>query len=94
MKLPALKIRNLESKFPVIQAGMGVRIGNSVLAAATIRFGGYGTIASVGLGDIEKSKTDFANESNRVLAEEIRKARELCGWKKPLGVNIMVALSN
>ena len=94
MKLPSLKIRNLESKFPVIQAGMGVRIGNSVLAAATIRLGGYGTIASVGLGDIEKSKTDFANESNRVLAQEVKKARELCGGKKPLGVNIMIALSN
>ncbi|HBC89070.1 MAG TPA: nitronate monooxygenase [Lentisphaeria bacterium] len=94
MKLPSLKIRNLESRFPVIQAGMGVRIGNSVLSAATIRLGGYGTIASVGLGDIEKSKTDFANESNRVLAEEIRKSRELAGGKKPLGVNIMVALSN
>ncbi len=94
MKLPSLKIRNLESKFPVIQAGMGVRIGNSVLSSATIRLGGYGTIASVGLGDIEKSKTDFANESNRVLSEEIRNARELAGNAKPLGVNIMVALSN
>ncbi len=94
MKLPSLKIRNLESRFPVIQAGMGVRIGNSVLSAAVIRCGGYGTIASVGLGDIEKSKTDFVNESNRVLAEEIIKARGLAGGKKPLGVNIMVALSN
>jgi nitronate monooxygenase len=73
---------------------MGVRVGNATLAATTINLGGYGTIASVGLGDIEKSKTDFVNESNRLLVEEINKARELCGDKKPLGVNVMVALSN
>jgi len=92
--LPSLKIRHLETVYPVIQAGMGVRVGNAMLAASTINLGGYGTIASVGLGDIEKSKTDFVNESNRVLIDEIKKARELADNKKPLGVNIMVALSN
>jgi len=94
MKIPSLKIRNLESRFPVIQAGMGVRVGNAELAAATVKAGGFGTIASVGLGDIEKSKTDFVNESNRFLISEIRKAKELCAGKKPVGVNVMVALSN
>jgi NAD(P)H-dependent flavin oxidoreductase YrpB (nitropropane dioxygenase family) len=94
LKLPSLKIRNIESRFPVIQAGMGVRVGNSVLAGKTALLGGYGTIASVGLGDIEKSKTSFAAESNRVLREEILKARELSEGKGPIGVNIMVALSN
>ncbi len=94
MKLPSLKIRHLESRFPVIQAGMGVRVGNSDLAAATINLGGYGTIASVGLGDIEKSKTDFVDESNKVLVGEIKKARKLAGGKAPLGINVMVALSN
>ena len=94
MKLPKLKIRNLESQFPVIQAGMGVRVGNADLAAETILQGGYGTIASVGLGDIEKSKTDFVEESNRFLVHEIERARELAGNRKPLGVNVMVALSN
>ncbi len=88
-----MKIRDLESRFPVIQAGMGVRVGGALLAATTAKLGGYGTIASVGLGDIEKSKTDFINESNRVLREEIAKARQLC-VKGPIGVNIMVALSN
>ena len=50
MKLPPLKIRNLESKYPVVQAGMGVRVAMARLAAETIRCGGYGTIASVGIG--------------------------------------------
>ena len=94
MKLPRLKIRNLETELPVIQAGMGVRVGNAKLASETILCGGFGMIASVGLGDIEKSKSDFVNESNRVLHEEIIKARELCGGRKPLGINAMVALSN
>ena len=94
MKLPPLKIRNLESRFPVIQAGMGVRVGNATLAAATVNLGGYGTIASVGLGDIEISKTDFVEECSRELQEEIYRTKELCDNKSPLGVNIMVALSN
>lgn len=94
MKLPSLKIRNLESRFPVIQAGMGVRIGSATLAAATIECGGYGTIASVGMGDIEEGKIHFVEVCSDALAEEIRKAKELCGNKKPLGVNVMVALSN
>lgn len=89
-----LRIRNLEARLPIIQAGMGVRIGNSVLAAATARLGGFGTIASVGLGDIEISKTDFVNESNRVLDSEIRKAKEMSCGLGPIGVNAMVALSN
>ena len=62
MKLPSLKIRNLESRYPVIQAGMGVRIGMAELASAVIRNGGYGTIASVGIGDVERGKIRFVEE--------------------------------
>jgi nitronate monooxygenase len=94
MKLPKLKIRNLESRYPIIQAGMGVRVGNSTLAAETANLGGFGTIASVGLGDIEKSKSNFVEESNRELIEEIRKARVLTNGKGPIGINAMVAMSN
>ncbi len=94
MNFQSLKIKGLESRFPIIQAGMGVRVGGALLAATTAKLGGYGTIASVGLGDIEKSRTDFINESNRVLHDEIKKAKELCDGKGPIGVNIMVALSN
>lgn len=94
MKLPSLKIRNLESRFPVIQAGMGVRLGMAKLAAETINLGGYGTIASVGIGDLERGKVRFVDECNENFALEIQKARELSGGKKPLGVNVMVALSN
>ncbi len=94
MKLPSLKIRNLETKYPVIQAGMGVRIGMAELSSAVVNCGGYGTIASVGIGDIERGKFRFVDECNENFALELKKARELCGGKKPLGVNVMVALSN
>ncbi|OQA86721.1 MAG: Nitronate monooxygenase [Lentisphaerae bacterium ADurb.Bin242] len=94
MKLPALKIRNLETKYPVIQAGMGVRIGMAELSSAVVNCGGFGTIASVGIGDVERGKIRFVEECNENFALELKKARELCGGKKPLGVNVMVALSN
>ncbi len=94
MKLPSLKIRNLETKYPVIQAGMGVRIGMAELSSAVVNCGGYGTIASVGIGDIERGKFRFVDECNENFALELKKARELCGGRKPLGVNVMVALSN
>ena len=83
MKLPSLKIGHLETPYPVIQAGMGVRIGSATLAAETIRLGGYGTIASVGMGDIEEGKHHFVDVCSNALADEIRKAKQLAGGKKP-----------
>ena len=94
MKLPPLKIGKLESKYPVIQAGMGVRIGSAALAAETIKCGGFGTIASVGMGDPEVGLHHFVETCNQEFAKEIRKAKELCDNKSPLGINVMVALSN
>ncbi len=94
MKLPELKIRHLMSKYPIIQAGMGVRVGNPALASEIIKLGGFGSIASVGLGDITRSKTNFVYESNKVLIEEIRQVRSSTNGIGPLGINAMVAMSN
>ncbi len=93
MKFKPLKIRNLEAKYPVIQAGMGVRVGNATLAAEVVKCGGYGTIASVGFGRVETSIDKYVDEVCDYLAREIREAKELCNGSHPLGVNIMVALS-
>jgi len=71
---------------------MGVRVSLSSLAAAVANAGGIGTIASVGLGDIEISKTDYKAQSREALANEIRLARTLTD--KPIAVNIMGVLSN
>ncbi|MBL7068559.1 MAG: nitronate monooxygenase [Candidatus Omnitrophica bacterium] len=93
--MPKLKIGKYESRYPVIQAGMGVRVGNAALTAAAIECGGMGVISSVGLGeDFHRSLKDYEIESEKNLSKEIRKARELTGGKGPLGVNIMVVLTN
>lgn len=95
MAIPTLKFGNLSSRYPVIQAGMGVRVGNANLAGATVNCGGMGVISSVGLGeDFERSLKDYESKSEQNLAKEIREARYLTKGKGPLGVNIMVVLSN
>ncbi len=94
MKLPVLKIRNLESRFPVIQAGMGIHIGSAALAAETVNLGGFGTIASVGLGDKENGKYNMGRVNAEALRQEIGLAKRKCDGKKPLGVNIMAVLSD
>lgn len=95
MNIPHLKIRKLESKYPIITAGMGVRIGNAKLAAATMVAGGMGVIASVGLGeDTERALKDYERDSEKNLAKEISDTRKLPGGKGSLGVNIMVVLTN
>jgi len=94
MNLPELKIRNLTAKFPVIQAGMGVLIGNAELAAATIKEGGYGVISTVGLGIAESNIKDYAEHANIQIAKEIQKAKDLLDVNENLGVNIMAATSN
>lgn len=92
MKIPPLEIGDLRVPFPLIQGGMGVRVSLACLAAAVANEGGIGTIASVGLGDIEASKTDFENVSRNALIHEIRRAKALTDG--PVAVNIMGVLSN
>ena len=92
MKIPPLDIGDIHVPFPLIQGGMGVRVSLARLAAAVTNEGGIGTIASVGLGDIEKSKTDFDKVSRDALIDEIRRAKSLTDG--PIAVNIMGVLSN
>lgn len=92
MKVPKLKIGKITADIPIIQGGMGVRVSMSSLASAVSNEGGIGTIASVGLGDEEKSKHDFERESRKALERVIRRTRQLTS--NPFAVNIMVALSN
>lgn len=92
MKIPPLRIGNITVRLPIIQGGMGVRVSMSSLASAVTNEGGIGTIASVGLGDVEKSKQDFERVSREALEQVIRETRQLT--KGPFAVNIMAALSN
>ncbi len=92
MKVPKLQIGNITVNIPIIQGGMGVRVSLSQLAAAVANEGGIGTIASVGLGDVEQSKHDFERVSREALEQVIRRTRQLTNG--PIAVNIMAALSN
>jgi NAD(P)H-dependent flavin oxidoreductase YrpB (nitropropane dioxygenase family) len=92
MKIPQLKIGNLTADIPIIQGAMGVKVSLSSLASAVANEGAIGTIASVGLGDIEASKYAFEPICREALVAEIRKAKSLS--KGHLAVNVMCALSN
>jgi len=92
-RVPSLKIRNLEICPPVIQGGMGVRVSGANLAAAVANTGCAGVIASAGLGFFESLRgADARKLGEEVFREEIRKARRLTSG--PIGVNIMVALTD
>jgi nitronate monooxygenase len=92
MKIPQLRIGPFTVDYPIIQGAMGVRVSLSSLAAAVTNAGAIGTIASVGLGDIEASKYEYERMSREALAEEIRKAKSLTAG--PVAVNVMGVLSN
>jgi len=94
IKIPELKIGNLEARIPIIQGGMGVGISLSGLASAVANEGGIGVIATVGIGMLEKDfYTDFLRAEERALKREIRKARKLSN-NGIIGANIMVALTH
>ncbi len=91
MDLPKLEIGDLTIELPIIQGGMGVGVSKARLAAAVSKGGGLGVIASVGLGNHEISKRTYEATSRQALVDEIRKVKD---QNLPVGVNIMVALSN
>jgi NAD(P)H-dependent flavin oxidoreductase YrpB (nitropropane dioxygenase family) len=91
MKLPALKIGDIEVKIPIIQGGMGVRISKANLAAAVTNAGGLGTISSVGIGPVEgKNMAEYAPLNAAALADNIKLAKKLAHGG-PIAVNMLVA---
>jgi len=92
MHLPKLVIGKLTLDLPIIQGGMGVGVSRAGLAAAVSAAGGLGVIASVGLGELEGEITrPYIERSRESLRKEIRKVKD---QGLPVGVNIMVALTN
>ncbi len=91
--MPCLRIGNLVSTLPIVQGGMGVGISLSGLASAVADAGGIGVIATAGIGHLEPDfKSNMKDANRRALRREIRDARALTDG--PIGVNIMVALSD
>lgn len=93
--MKGIKIGNKESKYPIIQGGMGVGVSLHNLAGNVSKEGGIGVISTADIGYKEE---DFAKDpmkaNIRAIGKEIKKAREIAGEDKIIGVNIMVALKN
>ena len=93
--MKGLKIGNKESKYPIIQGGMGVGVSLHRLAGNVSKEGGIGVMSAADIGykepDFDKNPM-IANL--RAIGSEIKKAREIAGEGKILGMNIMVAMQN
>lgn len=86
---------NKMAKYPIIQGGMGVGVSLHKLAGNVSKEGGIGVISTADIGYKEKDFNINPKEANlRAIGREIKKAREIAGDDKIIGVNIMVALKN
>jgi len=92
VEIPKLQIGSITADIPIIQGGMGVRVSLSSLVSAVANEGGIGTIASVGLGDLQASADEFEKQSRDALIDEIHKAKSMTNGH--IAVNVMAALSN
>lgn len=93
--MKGIKVGDKQSKYPIIQGGMGVGVSMHNLAGNVSKEGGIGIISTADIGYQEE---DFAKEpmkaNLRAIGKEIKRAREIAGEDKIIGVNIMVALKN
>lgn len=93
--MKGIKIGDKESKYPIIQGGMGVGVSLHKLAGNVSREGGIGVISTADIGYQEEDfNTNPLKANIRAIGKEIKKAREIAGEDKILAVNVMVALKN
>lgn len=92
-QLPSLVIGDLEIPVPIVQGGMGVRIGCSNLVSAVANYGGLGTLSGMGLCPVDTKAKDFKRVGNEELIKEMARCREKAPGK-PLALNVMVAATN
>ena len=93
--MEGIKVGNKQSKYPIIQGGMGVGVSLHKLAGNVSKEGGIGIISTADIGYQEEDfNTNPLKANLRAIGKEIKKAREIAGIDKILGVNIMVALNN
>lgn len=93
--MKGIKLGNKESKYPIIQGGMGVGVSLHNLAGTVSREGGIGIISTADIGYQEEDFAKNPHQANlRAIGKEIEKARKIAGENKILGVNIMVAMRN
>lgn len=93
--MKGLKVGDKISKYPIIQGGMGVGVSMHRLAGTVSKEGGIGVISTADIGYQEPDFNENPMAANlRAIGKEIKKAREIAGEDKILGVNVMVALRN
>lgn len=93
--MKGIKLGNKESKYPIIQGGMGVGVSMHRLAGFVSKEGGIGIISTADIGYKEPEFKNNPMEANlKVIGKEIKLAREIAGEDKIIGVNIMVAMNN
>ena len=93
--MEGIKLGNKQSKYPIIQGGMGVGVSMHNLAGTVSKEGGIGIISTADIGYLEEDFNKNPMKANlRAIGKEIKKAREIAGKDKILGVNVMVALKN
>lgn len=74
-----IKLGNKESKYPIIQGGMGVGVSMHSLAGNVSKEGGIGIIATADIGYKEDDFSQNALKANlRAIGKEIEKARNIC----------------
>lgn len=90
-----IKLGEKQSKYPIIQGGMGVGVSMHKLAGNVSKEGGIGIISTADIGYQEDDFNQNPMKANlRAIRKEINLAREIAGEDKIIGVNIMVALKN
>ena len=93
--MEGIKLGDKQSKYPIIQGGMGVGVSMHNLAGTVSKEGGIGIISTADIGYLEEDFIKNPMKANlRAIGKEIKKAREIAGKDKILGVNVMVALKN
>ena len=93
--MKGIKIGNKQSKYTIIQGGMGVGVSLHKLAGTVSKEGGIGIISTADIGYQEEDFNKNPMKANlRAIGKEIKLARKIAGEDKILGVNIMVALKN
>ena len=102
MRLPKLRMANLEPKYPIVQGGMGVRVSTAPLAAAVANCGGIGTLSAAEFHNKNRKspKADLVRGVKierpylyaPAMAEEIARTRSMT--QGIIGVNIMYAITD
>jgi len=91
MSLPSMKLGPIESKFPIIQGGMGIGYSNYMLAGHVAKHGGIGVLSSACADRVVGKRHGKRMKHRDAIAQDVRDAK-MIGEGGVIGMNIMVAL--